>query len=1079
MLLEFFPLNIFPVSSLASSVVTTVWIGVVVVVFFNLRLGWVLSGLVVPGYMVPLIILKPWAASVVFVEGIITYLIVWFLFEKLSRIGAWCSVFGRDRFFALILVSIAVRLGFDGWIWPEMGEWVNITFDINFDYRNNLQSFGLIVIALIANQFWKTGVWRGLIPMTVITLVVYLIIRFVLMEFTNFTISNVTYMYEDVAASILASPKSYIILLCVAMVASRMNLIYGWDFSGILIPSLLALQWYQPTKILATFIEAFVILFIANLLLRLEWFKNANIEAARKLLLFFNIAFAYKFLLAYLVLWFFPETKITDTYAFGYLLATLLALKMHDKDIAARMTRATLQTSLIGVALASAIGFGLTLLPDQYHRVGMPDTSNKDIATNSASLIHRLEQDKIRFYGTLGQQQPIALATELEAFTRALNVLKHYRLTKEPADLFQATELLSTLSYGLELLEERYIYISETEQMRGWGSYVIDLKSDDGLLVSVPRPLEEKGSLEAAEVIFKTSKAQAMAVAGTRSDTNSDQSSAVLVNGDTFFHAFHQVMDYNNSVQIRTYNNKLRRMMIQSGSSNIADNVDMAPTRIWVKSSLPKSLDLPFIRGRTNELSILWDASPLINRQREAAKEGFAEIFLNKTALRKLRAYQVFNDTDMTLQVEDQRIDGYLQEWILSGRQTIAAAGSDNYVKPSTQELLFFDEEVLTPLLTIMQTAYSEGQWSQEGREDIRLISAMASVMGYSLLQYRHRASKQDFVVLYEKKDSDITKHWGTYVFRLGQVNNYLVQVPRPLHEVNSFEYGVALFERLNSRLLSISGSDPDTNRDGSADLVRAKNMESLFSLVNQVVLRESGDLPMMIIHSRARGYRQDVSVAHEDALLAYNRHRLPATDPLSDAFLQTLRDDGLSFRYVDGSLETVGYEATSVSQSRYLSATQNKQFWVIWLSPLARSKFRQQSENKLEIGRFSALNVPTFEQDLLLFLRKGKFSKDLPLLPKGLFNEIQKYLASQNIIGLSNIVRNWNDYQFVRFIDRDSRQSFLLILDDKKQVLSVANLNPRELHKRVYINLENTLAFSVDKFIHQRAAWLLTREIL
>jgi len=47
------PVALFP-ESLASSVATTVWVGVMVAVFCTLRFGWNLSGLVVPGYMTPL-----------------------------------------------------------------------------------------------------------------------------------------------------------------------------------------------------------------------------------------------------------------------------------------------------------------------------------------------------------------------------------------------------------------------------------------------------------------------------------------------------------------------------------------------------------------------------------------------------------------------------------------------------------------------------------------------------------------------------------------------------------------------------------------------------------------------------------------------------------------------------------------------------------------------------------------------------------------------------------------------------------------------------------------------------------------
>ena len=119
-------------------------------------------------------------------------------------------------------------------------------------------------------------------------------------------------MFEDITASILSSPKAYIILLTTAFVASRLNLVYGWEFNGILIPSLLALQWYEPSKILISFIEAFIILGIGTALLQVPALKNANIEGARKLLLFFNISFVWKIFLSYTVLSVAPSLKVSD-----------------------------------------------------------------------------------------------------------------------------------------------------------------------------------------------------------------------------------------------------------------------------------------------------------------------------------------------------------------------------------------------------------------------------------------------------------------------------------------------------------------------------------------------------------------------------------------------------------------------------------------------------------------------------------------------------------------------------------------------------------------------------------------------
>ena len=205
---DIFPLQVFPQGSLSSSVITTIWVGVFVITFFNLRLGWVMSGLVVPGYLVPLMLVKPWSAGVVIVEGFVSYLIVWFYSEYLSRWCRWNNFFGRDRFFALVLCSIVVRISFDGWLLPLLGETLKALWHFPFDYRNNLHSFGLIIVALIGNQIWKTGFIRGLPPFFITLFVTYVIVRFGLMELTNFSISSLGYLYEDMASSILASPKA-------------------------------------------------------------------------------------------------------------------------------------------------------------------------------------------------------------------------------------------------------------------------------------------------------------------------------------------------------------------------------------------------------------------------------------------------------------------------------------------------------------------------------------------------------------------------------------------------------------------------------------------------------------------------------------------------------------------------------------------------------------------------------------------------------------------------------------------------------------------------------------------------------
>ena len=75
----------------------------------NLRFGWVYSGLVVPGYLVPLLIVKPWSAGVIICEAVLTLWTVRAFSRFLAKAGIACEFFGRDRFVVLLMVSAVYR----------------------------------------------------------------------------------------------------------------------------------------------------------------------------------------------------------------------------------------------------------------------------------------------------------------------------------------------------------------------------------------------------------------------------------------------------------------------------------------------------------------------------------------------------------------------------------------------------------------------------------------------------------------------------------------------------------------------------------------------------------------------------------------------------------------------------------------------------------------------------------------------------------------------------------------------------------------------------------------------------------
>lgn len=1073
-----FPLPIFPPGGLSASVTTTVWIGVFVVAFFNLRFGWVLSGLVVPGYLIPLILLKPLAALVIGVEGILTYFCVWTVSEYCSRWGLWCNFFGRDRFFALVLASMAVRLLLDGWLLPEIGAWVSEHWQWEFDYRNNFHSFGLIIVALIANQFWKPGLGRGLVYVGTHIGCTYLLVRYGLMALTNFNIGRVEYLYEDMASSFLSTPKAYVIVITTAFLASRMNLMYGWDFNGILIPSLLTLLWYEPLRILASFVESAVILNTGIWALRTPWLKKTTIEGARKVLLFFNISFLYKLLLGYTAYWFWPDAKVTDIYGFGYLLPTLMAVKAHDKNITIRLTRATIQVSIVAALAANVIGFGLTLLPLWWSHKGTVIATPIDDTTPSTipSLLDTLRKEQVH----LKQQRVpnstlIPLPREMELFAEGVRQLKTYITSREQSDLRTARALLDQVQYDVEEVTGQFVVLRERVPPRGWGLYVIALQTPTGVGVEVPAPLDEWGTAEAGVRLFQALRGRTLAIAGSGRTTNTDGSADVLTNPHTIYQTFHKIQARRNVLQIRGITPEAEHGLRQAAGAQAADQEVSRQTRLWITSDLPPGLNLATLKEHIAEYHITWGAPRFTNLQRDTTWTDFVELWLDLQDRRTLylRAMQEQSLVAPVSHVE--RIDGYLQSWLLGQKGEIAERGTNLYTPPTLAELRFFDEEVLSPLTHLIATDYRNGQWSASGQQAVQVVNAAAGTLGYQVVWYRHQQTQQDYLILRERPEQPTRRYWGTYVLRLGEVAPYIIQVPRPLFERNSFEQGVALFERLKAQSILIGGAHPNTNLDGRADIVQPENRQNLFNLTHQVLLRESGTDPRVVLQSRAFGPRPNRPTPTADVLFMTSEGQATQDrmSPLAQRVIQTLKEDGLQVRAIDGSPDTAGFEAGSVAQALYLNQTRNKEFVVLWASLQARARYQWRAESLVQETQFRLAGIASVETDLDTHLTRLGTQAPSPVVPDGLRALLARYINHRDIIALHALRPEWPQYRFERLVDQNSGQTFLLISTARLHLPAVVNLAARARTVSDTVVSHGIDHERISHFVSSRAGWL------
>jgi hypothetical protein len=247
---------------------------------------------------------------------------------------------------------------------------------------------------------------------------------------------------------------------------------------------------------------------------------------------------------------------------------------------------------------------------------------------------------------------------------------------------------------------------------------------------------------------------------------------------------------------------------------------------------------------------------------------------------------------------------------------------------------------------------------------------------------------------------------------------------------MNTLEYGAALFERLQAWCILVAGSHPKTNTDGSSDVILPENKRSLFNLVNQVVLREARDLPLLVVQVRALGPKRGVVLPEADALLAMSDagFERATLSRLGLDLASILDEDRLRWKFVDGGATTAGYEAHGSAQAQYLTHTRRKEFAALWLSPFIRLGYRRETEHTIQEGQFAALGVESIEDDLAAVLGGETYVAEAPALRQGLLDMLEHYHATQDINSLFAIRLRWPELQLRRIIDTGSRKPFLLI---------------------------------------------------
>lgn len=359
-------LRILPPRGLDQSILVAILVGVWVLQLFREWFGWVFVGLVVPGYLASVFIIAPASGATIVFEAIATYLLARFVSDTIAKTDAWSPYFGRDRFLLIVIASVIVRQASELWFLSASLGWFDRIVGTDIYAERDFYSIGLVLVPLTANMFWKLDVRRGIVQIGVPIVVTYVIVRAVLLPWTNLSFSMMELTYEDAALDFLGSAKAYIILLTGGFVAARCNLLFGWDYNGILVPSLLALAWFEPKTVLVTIVEALLLAVVTIAVLATPALRSVNLEGPRKVTLVFTLGFVLKFGFGWSVWLSGSDLDVPGLFGFGYVLTSLLAVKMVTKRVVGRVVVPTVVVSGVAFASGTALGFGLAQVVPEF-----------------------------------------------------------------------------------------------------------------------------------------------------------------------------------------------------------------------------------------------------------------------------------------------------------------------------------------------------------------------------------------------------------------------------------------------------------------------------------------------------------------------------------------------------------------------------------------------------------------------------------------------------------------------------------------------------------------------------------------
>lgn len=904
--------DLFPASGLDNSLFAAVLLGLLCMLLLTESFGWVFTGLVVPGYLASVLVIQPLAGGVILLEAVATYLVARCVGEWLSPWMPWNRFFGRERFFLILLCSVAVRLLFEAVLLPAAGSRLADGGWVAPDVLSDLFSVGLIVVPLTANMMWNTGLARGLPQVLLATAVLWAVLAFVLIPYTNLSISDFEITYEDVAQGFLSSPTTYIILLVGAYLATRTSITWGWDSHGIVVVALVALAWLSPAKVLSTVAEVLLLASAVRLLLHVPWLRRANVEGPRRIVLVFSVGFVLKFALCHAMAASWPGLKATDYFGFGYLLPSLLALRVLDRKSAARVLLPTLETSAAALVLGTGIGLGMALLDPAADETGSElaradEAGPEEPAPGLAAAVQRAAGQLLS--GPPSHGRSALRPEDLAAWGGLVREVAERRAA--PGGTWEA----AVDAIGLAWREtagpddaDRYVVFGEPagrlDALAGWGILAVRRDVSVSLVVEVPRPVGEPGSLACAVALALELDAAALLVAGT--DAGGDVALPGIAPGEPPL------------AQARQALGRMPVLEVRAGGG-------AGPSVLLRADDALGSPDMAALARIVGPVVVEQAAGSEPQEAGDGARRSRLVLSAEGAAAGWTAAFPPVDGRPAALAATGGLSGLGGQGWFLD---RVSALG---WRPPLESEILLLQRELLEPLL--LHPAASAG-------DDARLarLDRLASVLGYSV-ELLALADGERLLLLAEEKPA--LRGWGSVLVRPGARSSLFLAVPDPEREAHTLDLALHLLRELDGAALLLGAAGP-------AGAVRDAETEprghgawgvDLLTSAHRVALRAGRDgrsAAVVQVRGRAATRRTGGDLVLATGVLLAD---LASAVPELGAVAGEMRSAGMPVLIDGGRPEMADLHGPGISQVRLARNLDGLPLGVLWASPGMRRR--------------------------------------------------------------------------------------------------------------------------------------------